>query len=145
LTRVPPEAFVEAIYGGIERAIEAMGIKPRLRMDQIPGFTVAQIVEASLYLQRVAACIDERMREGQWKCVECGQVVWAKIDLTATAKDALTMEVRHVRRDAHYCSQACRAKAFRKRKRKGKRVTAKASDTAAKPSRVTALASRRAA
>jgi hypothetical protein len=75
-----------------------------------PHVPVAQIVEASLYLEKVAACIDKKMREGKWKCAECGQDVWAKIDLT---KDGLTRELRHVRRDAHYCSQACRAKAFR--------------------------------
>jgi hypothetical protein len=105
-----------------------------------PHVPVVQIIEASLYLEKVADCIDKKMREGQWKCVECGQDVWAKIKLT---KDGLglTREHRYVRRDAHYCSKACRQKAFRKRKR----VTAKVSDTKAKPLRVTAPPSRRAA
>jgi ferredoxin len=130
LTRVPAEMLVDTIYGGIEQAIKDMGITPRLRIDQLPGFTAAQMVEASLYLQEVARLIGKRM---EWKCVECGQDVWQKIDLLKQ-----TATWRRPRRDAHYCSQACRQKAFRKRKR----VTANVSDTKAKPSRVTALPSR---
>jgi hypothetical protein len=49
-----------------------------------------------------------------------------------------------LRRDAHHCSQACRQKAFRKRKRR-KGVTAIPSDAKAKPSRVTAIPTRRVA
>jgi hypothetical protein len=139
LTRVPAEKLVDTIYGSIERAIKDMGITPRLRIDQLPGFTAAQMIEASMYLQKVARLIDKRM---EWKCVECRQDVWAKIKVT---KDGLTKEYRFVRRDAHYCSQACRQKAFRKRKGKGEGVTANVSNTKTKPSRVTALPSRRAA
>jgi hypothetical protein len=135
LTRVPAETLVDTIYGGLEQAIKNMGITPRLRIDQLPGFTAAQMIEASMYLQKVALLIGKRM---EWKCVECGQDVWAKIKVT---KNGLIKEYRFVRRDARYCSQACRQKAFGKRKR----VTAKASDTKAKPSRVTALPTRRAA
>jgi DNA-directed RNA polymerase subunit RPC12/RpoP len=91
LTRVPPEMVAETIF-------------PHVRLDQI--------VEASLYLEKVARCINKQMQQMQWKCAECGHEVWFKDDLLRQSR-----EIKRVRRDAHYCSPACRQKAFRKRKR----------------------------
>ena len=121
--------FQQHVLRTLERMREWPLLPPEILADLIfPHVSVAQIVEAHLYLEKIARCIDKKMREGKWKCAECGKDVWAKIKLT---KDGLKREYRYVRRDAHYCSQACRQKAFRKRKR----VTATPSDTAAELSR----------
>jgi hypothetical protein len=106
LTQVPAETLAEAIFAHVR---------------------VAQIVEMMAFLEKVARLMDKKM---QWKCVECGQEMWAKIQMT---KNGPTKEHRHIRRDARYCSQSCRQKAFRKRKR----VTDRGSNTTAQPSRTT--------
>jgi hypothetical protein len=114
----------------LSRTLERMRRWLRIHPDNIarflfPHVPVVQILEMSQYLEKVARCIEKKM---QWQCVECGKDVWAKIKLTETGP---TKELRYVRRDAHYCSPACRQKAFRKRKR----VTASPSDATAKASR----------
>jgi hypothetical protein len=113
--------LVQFILRPFARLRRLMLLSPELLADIIfPLIPLVQIVEAHLYLEKVARCIDKKMK-GQWTCAECGQDVWAEIKPTV---DGLKKEFRYVRRDARFCSQACRQKAFRKRKR----VTAKASD-----------------
>jgi hypothetical protein len=110
-TCVPPETLAEAIF-------------PHIRVDQL--------VEAHQYLGEVANCIHQQMlAQMQWKCAACGNDIWFTEDLTRRRR-----EFRRVRRNARYCSQACRQKAYRKRKS----VTAIPSNTEAKTSRVTVSA-----
>jgi hypothetical protein len=117
--------FVQYLVRTFTRLRKWQRVHPDDIADLIfPHVPLAQIVEAHLYLEKVARCIDKKM---QWKCAECGKDVWAKIKLT---KNGLIKEHQYVRRDARYCSQSCRQKAFRKRKR----VTANPPDTKAKPS-----------
>jgi hypothetical protein len=104
LTHVPPEMLAEAIFP-IETIPNAKF--PFVRLDAI--------VAASQYLEEVAHLLDHKMRKGQWKCVECGQDVWSRIFVSEDGKRS--NQIRPARRDTHYCSQACRQKAFRKRKR----------------------------
>jgi hypothetical protein len=138
LTRVPVQSLADSLFLSPERFREMLrvaGITDDFDADRMrPVVSIADIAGASEYLQKVAACLCKRMP--QWECTECGKEVWFKMH-------GLTKEVRRARRDAHYCSEACRQKAYRKRKRK--RVTAKASDTKVKPSRVTAIPLRKAA
>jgi hypothetical protein len=99
LTRLPPEMIAAAIF-------------PYIRIDQI--------MDMAVYLEEVAKCIGKQM---QWKCAECGKDIWFKDDVRVTVGQTgemgatTTREIRRVRRDAHYCSPACRQKAFRVRKR----------------------------
>src|SRR5262249_28202507 len=101
LTRVPAEMIAKIIF---------------------PYVSIDQIVEAKLYLEKIAEEIGKQMR---WKCTECGKDIWCEVDLIKQ-----TRTVKRIRRDARYCSQACRQRAFRKRKR----VMGHISDTAAQPS-----------
>jgi hypothetical protein len=98
-----------------------------------PHFRIQDVVEAIVHLEDVAKCMDKKM---QWKCAECGRDMHANIDPTNRVR-----VFRRVRRNARYCSAKCRQKAYRKRKH----VTATASDTKVKPSRVTGLPFRKAA
>jgi hypothetical protein len=94
-----------------------------------------KVLEAIVHLEEVAKCIGEMMP--QWKCAECGKDIPFKDSVCVTVKPdgkpmlSKTREHRWVRHDARYCSQACRQKAYRKRKR----VTAISSGTNAKLSR----------
>ena len=102
---------------GITREIDPARIRARV--------TIAQIVEAIQYLEKVAGCLDKKMREeGLCTCTECGKEIWFEIGRRGGAP---VQVVKHVRRGARYCSQACRQKAFRKRKR----ATDRAPNTAA--------------
>jgi hypothetical protein len=102
LGRIPPEVL-------------AAVISPHIRIDQI--------VEMKMYLEEVVKAVINKM---QWKCAECGRDMGFKDD-----KLTRTREVLRTRRDARYCSPACRQKAFRKR------VTHRAANTTAQPSRTT--------
>jgi hypothetical protein len=114
LTRIPPEMIATALFSHI-------------RIDQV--------LDVIMYLEEVAGCISKQM---QWKCAECGKDIWfeddTQVTLGQTSKQmrvTRTRKVKRVRHDPRYCSQACRQKAFRKRKR----VTAHPPNTAAEPSR----------
>jgi hypothetical protein len=102
LTRVCPESVAKAI-------------PPHVRIDQV--------TEMMVYLEDVVRAMAKQM---QWKCTECGRDLWFN-DNALTRK----REIQRIRRDAHYCSQACRQKAFRRR------VAGRASNTTAQPSRMT--------
>jgi hypothetical protein len=139
LTSVPAEVLADALFPSPERLQEMLREIGLAEFDLDPSrirpvVSIAGIVAAKQYLEKLAFCLGKKM---QCKCAECGGDMWAKMT------NRLLLEVRQVRRDARYCSQACRQKAFRKRKRK--RVTANASNTKVKASRVTAISPRRSA
>jgi hypothetical protein len=92
-----------------------------------PNFRIDQIAEMMVYLEQVAKAVGKRM---QWKCAECGRDIWFRDDVLAK-----TRQIQRVRRDAHYCSQACRQKAFRQRKH----VTDRVANTTVQLSRVAAV------
>jgi hypothetical protein len=92
-------------------AITAL-ISPYVRIDEI--------VEMAQYLDEVATALGKQMQ--QWTCAGCGKPVWCKDDVRLTVSDAgkigrmTNRQIRIVRPDAVYCSNACRQKAYRKRK-----------------------------
>jgi hypothetical protein len=129
LKGVPPEVLADALLPSPERLqemIREMGLTREVDRARIrPLVTIPQIVEAIQYLEKLALCLEKKMQEGRLcKCAECGMDVWLEIVLEDGEPKKL---VKHVRRGAHYCSPACRQKAFRKRRR----VTDHPSDTAA--------------
>ena len=132
LTGVPAEVLADALFPSPERlreTIREMGLTLEVDPARIrPSVSAVQILEAKEYLEKLAVCLLKKMKTQQCKCAECGNDIWYEIKI----RDGQPVqEVKRVRRDARYCSQACRQKAFRKRKR----VTDWASDTTAKPSR----------
>jgi hypothetical protein len=90
----------------------AAAISPHVRIDQI--------VEMAVYLEEVAKALGKQKEK--WTCAECGKLVWCKHDVQLTVSDTgemgriVTRQIRIVRPDAHYCSNQCRQKAYRKRK-----------------------------
>jgi hypothetical protein len=110
LSGVPPESLADALFPSpehLQEAIREMGLTWKVDPARIrPLVSLAQIIEAQQYLEKLAACLGKKMATLQWKCAECGNDVWAK--MTAP----LVLEVRRARRDARYCSQACRQKDF---------------------------------
>jgi hypothetical protein len=141
-----PKRFVQFIIRPLTRLRRLMRLPPEMLADIIFQHVRIDILDASQYLEKVAKSLDEKMRKGQqWKCAECGQDIWYKDDVQVelnSEKPTLVRNrvIKRVRRDARYCSQACRQKAFRKRSR----VTDRVLDTAAKPSPVTDMATRKA-
>jgi hypothetical protein len=90
-------------------------ISPHVHLDDI--------VWLAQYLEKVGNSLAKQ--KTQWTCAECGKLVWCTEDVQysigGTQKDpkvgcTTTRTVRRVRPDAVYCSNACRQKAYRKRK-----------------------------
>jgi hypothetical protein len=105
----------------LERMRRMMGIPPeKLAAGISPYIRIDQVLEVAMYLEEVAECMGKQMP--QWKCAECGRDIWFKDSVSVTVNPdgklvrSRRREIQLVRRDAHYCSQACRQKAYRKRK-----------------------------
>jgi hypothetical protein len=89
----------------------------------LPYVRIDHVTEAMVFLEQVCKAMDKNI---QWKCAECGKNIWYKIKFDDLGPKKV---IQRTRRDANYCSQACRQRAFRKRKR----VTDRVSDTTAQP------------